>query len=231
MDKLAAAYAQAQQHIILLEEELHCVRAQLRRTVQEQEAAGFRIRETALSTFIAQVPAAVAMLDRRLCYLAASRRWMEIYHPDREDVLGTGLTDIFPIREEKWNNLLQRALAGESMRCEAECFQRADGAIEWIWCEMLPWRQLDGSIGGIIIMSEIITEQKQLAAALSESRNMLQLVLDTIPVRVFWKDTAERYLGANMLFARDAGVVSPAELDRQNRLRAGLAPGGGTISA
>jgi two-component system, sensor histidine kinase and response regulator len=34
---------------------------------------------------------------------------------------------------------------------------------------------------------------------------ILQDVLDTIPVRVFWKDTNGVYLGCNKLFARDAG--------------------------
>jgi PAS domain S-box-containing protein len=39
--------------------------------------------------------------------------------------------------------------------------------------------------------------------ALQESRNMLQLVLDTIPQRVFWKDRQSRFLGCNPAFAND----------------------------
>ncbi|GBO54403.1 circadian input kinase A [Pseudanabaena sp. lw0831] len=39
--------------------------------------------------------------------------------------------------------------------------------------------------------------------ALQESRNMLQLVLDTIPQRVFWKDLQSRFLGCNPAFAND----------------------------
>ncbi len=46
----------------------------------------------------------------------------------------------------------------------------------------------------------------------SESRNMLRLVMDTIPVRVFWKDTELRYLGCNVHLAHDAGRGSPEEL-------------------
>ncbi len=38
---------------------------------------------------------------------------------------------------------------------------------------------------------------------LQESRNMLQLVLDTIPQRVFWKDRQSRFLGCNPAFAKD----------------------------
>lgn len=45
--------------------------------------------------------------------------------------------------------------------------------------------------------------------ALLESQKMLQLVLDTIPARVFWKDMDLRFLGCNRAFAADAGVASP----------------------
>ena len=46
----------------------------------------------------------------------------------------------------------------------------------------------------------------------SESQQMLSQVLDTVPVRVFWKDRELRYIGCNEPFARDAGFSSPADL-------------------
>ncbi len=46
---------------------------------------------------------------------------------------------------------------------------------------------------------------------LAESEYLLTRVLDTIPVRVFWKDLEGDYLGCNDLFAQDAGK-SPAEI-------------------
>jgi diguanylate cyclase (GGDEF)-like protein/PAS domain S-box-containing protein len=47
--------------------------------------------------------------------------------------------------------------------------------------------------------------QRQLA----ESHYMLQTVIDTMPLRVFWKDRDSRYLGCNAFFAEDAGVATP----------------------
>jgi diguanylate cyclase (GGDEF)-like protein/PAS domain S-box-containing protein len=41
---------------------------------------------------------------------------------------------------------------------------------------------------------------------------MLRLVLDTIPQRVFWKDTHAVFVGCNAAFARDAGLAEPAEI-------------------
>jgi len=47
---------------------------------------------------------------------------------------------------------------------------------------------------------------------LHASRQLLQTIIDTVPIRVFWKDRASRYLGGNPPFARDAGVDDPAAL-------------------
>ncbi|MBN1439515.1 MAG: PAS domain S-box protein [Anaerolineales bacterium] len=57
-----------------------------------------------------------------------------------------------------------------------------------------------------------ISLRRRTEEALRESRRMLEMILDTIPVRVFWKDKDSRYLGCNKPFARDAGFASPSEL-------------------
>jgi PAS domain S-box-containing protein len=49
-------------------------------------------------------------------------------------------------------------------------------------------------------------------ASLTETTNMLRLIIEAIPVRVFWKDADLRYLGCNTLFAHDAGCNNPREL-------------------
>ncbi len=57
---------------------------------------------------------------------------------------------------------------------------------------------------------------KKTQKALIESQNMLQLVMDTIPIRLFWKDTNYNYLGCNKPFALDAGLNSPEEIVGKN---------------
>jgi PAS domain S-box-containing protein len=67
-------------------------------------------------------------------------------------------------------------------------------------------------------IAELEAQNSELRAALddrngpADAARMLQLVLDTIPVRVFWKDREGRYLGCNTLFARDAGLERPEQL-------------------
>lgn len=47
---------------------------------------------------------------------------------------------------------------------------------------------------------------------LQKSRQLLQTIIDTVPIRIFWKDRSLRYLGCNPLFARDAGYPSPEDM-------------------
>lgn len=56
------------------------------------------------------------------------------------------------------------------------------------------------------------TSEHRSLDAVRASRQMLRLILDTIPVRVFWKDRDSRYLGCNRLFAQDAGLDQPEDL-------------------
>lgn len=61
----------------------------------------------------------------------------------------------------------------------------------------------------------LLRERDQLLAAQEQvirNRALLQTVIDTAPVRVFWKDRQSRYLGCNRLFAQDAGLASSDEV-------------------
>ncbi len=70
----------------------------------------------------------------------------------------------------------------------------------------------DGVPTALVGVSRDITERKEATRALSESRNLLQTIVDALPIRVFWKDRELRYLGCNPPFARDAGKSCPDEL-------------------
>jgi PAS domain S-box-containing protein len=68
-----------------------------------------------------------------------------------------------------------------------------------------------------------ITDRKHAEEALIESNQMLSDVLNTIPVRVFWKDLDGVYLGCNQLFARDAGRANPEKVIGDNDYNMGWA--------
>ena len=57
-----------------------------------------------------------------------------------------------------------------------------------------------------------LTKQKRNERQLQSVNAMLRQVLETAPLRIFWKDQDSRFLGCNQAFARDAGFASPDEL-------------------
>ncbi len=61
-----------------------------------------------------------------------------------------------------------------------------------------------------------ILECNRVKEALRESQHLLHSVLNTIPVRVFWKDRDSNFLGCNRPFACDAGFQSPEEILGRN---------------
>jgi two-component system NtrC family sensor kinase len=57
-----------------------------------------------------------------------------------------------------------------------------------------------------------ITERKLTEETVTNSNKLLQTIINTAPMRVFWKDKNLNYLGCNLAFARDAGVACPDDL-------------------
>ena len=133
------------------------------------------LRETKelLHLFIKHAPAALAMLDTEMRYLAVSRRWIHDFQLDGVDLIGRSLHEVFPVIPAPWREATLRALAGETVRCEEDRWVRADGAEQWLRCELRPWMTYTGAVGGIIVFSEDITQRKKAELALRKSEESL----------------------------------------------------------
>ena len=70
-------------------------------------------------------------------------------------------------------------------------------------------RNDDGKPVALITAVLDITDRKLAENELRNSKQMLQLILDNIPQRIFWKDLDSKYLGCNKNFAKDAGLSNP----------------------
>ena len=65
-----------------------------------------------------------------------------------------------------------------------------------------------GATTGYLVAAMDISERKKAEIKLNESQALLRKVLNTIPVRVFWKNKDSVFIGANELVAQDAGEKS-----------------------
>jgi PAS domain S-box-containing protein len=57
-----------------------------------------------------------------------------------------------------------------------------------------------------------ISERKQAEEMMRENRERLNLILDTVPQSVFWKDLEGRYLGCNRVFSSAVGLDDPIQI-------------------
>ncbi|WP_077921020.1 PAS domain S-box protein [Spirosoma sp. 209] len=114
-----------------------------------------------LSAFVEHAPAAVAMFDRSVRYIAVSNRWMEDYQLT-ESVIGRSHYDVFPNISDAWKALHARCIEGAVEKNDEDVWRpngwNHDQYLRW---EVRPWYQFDGSIGGIMMFTQDITEACQ----------------------------------------------------------------------
>ncbi|MDK2830486.1 MAG: hypothetical protein PWQ75_238 [Methanolobus sp.] len=125
--------------------------------------------EEKLKLFIEHAPASLAMFDRDMRYISVSRRWRNDFSLNDREIIGISHYEIFPEIKEELKKIHQRVIEGEIISDEGSRFQRGDGTIQWIRWEARPWKSTNGSIGGIVIFSEDITERKEIEQELKES--------------------------------------------------------------
>jgi PAS domain S-box-containing protein len=143
------------------------------RASQTQQAGIEQIRqnEQQIHSFVERVPAAIAMFDTGMRYLAASGRWCQDFGIEG-DVTGRSHYEVFPEISQQWKEIHRRGLAGEGSREDEDCFARADGTKQWLKWEVQPWHRADGGIGGITIYCEDITAKKRTEEQLVQAQKM-----------------------------------------------------------
>ncbi|HVX37770.1 MAG TPA: EAL domain-containing protein [Hyphomicrobium sp.] len=139
-----------------------------------------------LKAFVKHAPAAVAMFDNEMRYVAHTDRWLADYNLGTKDLTGRCHYDVFPEIPQHWKRKHQRILAGATEHCEEEKFVRADGRENIIRWEVRPWYLPDQSIGGMMMMTEEISEQNKIRDKLWRLANLD--VLTSVPNRLSFNE-------------------------------------------
>ncbi len=188
-----------QEQLDAIEAVTHTAAVAISRSIEE---GALRQSQERLRLFIEHAPAALAMFDEQMRYLAVSRRWLTDYGLDGADVHGRSHYEIFPEITEEWRKIHRRAMTGEVVRADDDVFVRADGTMRWLRWEVRPWFLRDDVVGGIVIFSEDVTERKRAELDLQELNAELE---QRIAART-------RELEAAMRRAQDADRVKSAFL-------------------
>lgn len=213
--QVRSANQQARARLALLNQMQDANVARLR---AEAALAALRESESRFKLFIDYAPAALAMFDRDMRYLAFSRRWLDDYQLGERELFGLCHYDVFPEIDDNLKAIHQRGLTGEIIRVEEDCFRRNDGRQQWLRWEVRPWYLDAGGVGGIVIFSEDITARLAAKTALRDSEARMRALIGTIPDLIFLKDLNGVYLLCNpvlerLIGAREADIIGHTDYD------------------
>jgi diguanylate cyclase (GGDEF)-like protein/PAS domain S-box-containing protein len=177
-----------------------------------------RQSEELFQLFTQHAPAALAMFDRDMRYIAVSRRWCDDFGLRSADILGRSHYEIFPDLPARWLTVHRRALGGETVKTEEDRFDRSDGTVQWLRWEVRPWLAGTGAIGGIIIFTEDITARKRSETRLQLAASVFTHASEGIVIA----DSAGFILDVNDAFTQITGYTREEAVGRStNLLRSG----------
>lgn len=171
-----------------------------------------------LAAFVEHAPAALAMLDKDLNYIAASNRWLVDFGMTGQSIVGRAHYEVFPYIPEAWKRVHQSALAGSVERNEHDIWSPPSPAtpmhLKW---EVRPWYSASGRngdercIGGIMIYAEDLTTTLSLQAKASEASEQLEMALDAGGLASWDWNLATGFISFDQRLAAQLGL-KPHEL-------------------
>lgn len=110
-------------------------------------------RSLLVRTLMKNVPAAIAVLDRQMNYLAVSDYWIAGHKTaEGSNLIGKNHYVVRPDISPEHKAEHRRVLAGETIHSPRAYMKDKTGKIVPQMCVMCPWHKVDGTIGGMMLM-------------------------------------------------------------------------------
>lgn len=148
---------------------------QRRQLAQLLEQENLRMGETQLKALLTALPLPIAMIDRESRYMAMSDAWLQQYTFVVPNPFGVAVWDAHEHYQDVWKDRIMRCQAGERLGLEEEYVEISPGSHVWISWQVVPWHNLQGDIGGVVIACEDITYRKESEAKLNQTAKLTAL--------------------------------------------------------
>jgi PAS domain S-box-containing protein len=160
-------------------------------TDRKEAVEKLRMSEQKLKLFVEFAPAAIAMFDTEMRYIAVSRRYIQDFRLGTTDIIGRSHYEIFPEITDEIKAIHQRCLKGATEKSDESCFTRADGTMDWLRWEVLPWHEKEDKVGGILLFTELITQRIAIEKALKASEERYRIISENSADVIWLMDPVE----------------------------------------
>jgi diguanylate cyclase (GGDEF)-like protein/PAS domain S-box-containing protein len=182
------------------------------RDIREQKAfeTAIKTSETRYRSLVESAPFPVVIVDDELSTVTFANHPAEsLFELDYAKAAGA-LASNFYVHPKDRDRIVARQKAGEVVKAEVVELRTATG--KHIWVMMTTASGIfNGRLSHIATLFDI-TEHRNIEEEMRTSRAMLQQILDTAPLSIFWKDRNSVYLGCNNAFAKDANIPTAASI-------------------
>jgi len=181
-----------------------------------------------LQYIIEHMHGAVAVHDLDMNYVYVSQKYLDMFSVKEADIIGKNHYEVFPELPQKLRDVHQRVLQGEVLAADDDPFYHPDGSMDWTRWECRPWFSADGTIGGLIVYTEITTERKetelklkQHAEALARNNARLELLATVFKAAregIIITDATGRIEEVNAAFERMTGYQRDEVVGKNPRM-------------
>ena len=144
----------------------------------------------------------ILLVDYDFKILYGNRSCARFFRMDKDDFIGLPADRIIVKPAlDKARVVLDSLQEGESAGFSF-IYNRPPGPTSEYWTTLIPITSRDGNTLAFLAQIEDITERERARKELAENKELLELIIDTIPDLLSYTDASERYLYANEAYAR-----------------------------
>jgi PAS domain S-box-containing protein len=189
-----------------MEEELCKSRDELEMRVQQRTAELAKANEL-LERMFSSIDVLIAYMDKDFNFIRVNRAYADSDEREPEFYVGKNHFVIFP-NEENEAIFKKVVETGEPYSVYAKPFEYAEhperGVTHWDW-NLQPVKELDGSVGGVVLSMVNVTERIRAQEAVSAERQRLNDVLEVLPAYVVLLTPDHHVVFANRFFRERFG--------------------------
>jgi PAS domain S-box-containing protein len=181
-------------------------------TSRQQAETSLRRQEIERQTLLDLIPAMVWYKDTENRILRANRLAAESLNKTVAEVEGQSTYDLYPEEAEQYHrDDLDVILSGRPKLGIVETYRRGSGEKRWVQTDKVPYRDEDGTVLGVLVFAQDITERKRTEEALRASEERLRTIIESSPNGIVMVDEAGTIVLVNQALATLFGY-EPDEL-------------------